>query len=156
MKKICNSISAMALLLVLTMAFQTVAYATPIFDADTDIENNPYLVETITGQAAIEQLPAELLDILRNEASLSPYGVSQPGYESHRHNFTTDGQYDFYVSTKTSEIFSTKVFEGHDGRVTIHLEETCPASYGDYTFNIYKLHWTGWDAKIHILKFPQG
>lgn len=164
MKKMFSATPCLALFLALTLMLQTVAYATPLATPNTENENNPYLVEVITGQAAIEQLPEELLDILQNDcygSSTTPYGLTQPSTESHRHNLGTDGRYDLYVATKTDTIFSTKVLIGHGGKVNVHLQETGLSSLGKYKFQVYSIGLLfgtipTWDTVIYDYSFPQG
>lgn len=146
---LCTSLLASVMLL------QSVAFAVPEPQANTDSERYLVSVETISAEDAKEKLPIDVFQALYGNTSngdLAPQLIQEPTYEFDMHH---QEPYAFSVTTTRDRVFSDYVFTGHYGAVKVHLNETQPIGSETYTFVLYKLGFA-WDTVLYTYNFPHG
>ncbi len=119
-------------------------------------ENGLVSIEVIPNEEADKLLPECLQEAigLLSEEGVQPYGQDRPETSS-TWNLGSKGKFSFSVNTEGTTIYSPYVFTGHNGSVTVYLNETYSKSSGKYTFKLYKRN-SIFDTTLYTYEFDHG
>lgn len=136
----------------------------PAFAVETDdiqcTDCNQYLssVEIISNSELVKELPS---DLAKNVEYYMKYGTlpstvtrgSSAPDEGNQWDLRYDGKYYFEVITSSTPVFSNYVYTGHDGSVTMYLDEIAD-SPSKYTFKLYKTE--RFNTEVFVYDFPHN